>query len=98
VIVVGLLGYMLMSHVPFTDNFVIPWAAGRTWLLAGESPYGAICDRSLQQRLSKTHHLWQITGIACCFRSRSCQLILYAPFSLTSIYHQPHTLGDGVGA
>jgi hypothetical protein len=35
----GLLNVFVMSRVPFTDHFVIPWAAGRSWLLEAESPY-----------------------------------------------------------
>lgn len=35
----GLLSAFVMFRVPFTDHFAIPWAAGRVWLLEGESPY-----------------------------------------------------------
>lgn len=35
----GLLSSLVMSEVPFTDYFVIPWAAGRSWLFDGVSPY-----------------------------------------------------------
>jgi hypothetical protein len=35
----GLLSMLVMSEIPFTDYFVIPWAAGRSWLIDGVSPY-----------------------------------------------------------
>jgi hypothetical protein len=37
----GLLSAFVMARIPFTDQFAIPWAAGRSWLLQGESPYAA---------------------------------------------------------
>ncbi len=35
----GFLGHWVMRQVPYEDHFVIPWAAGRAWLLEGVSPY-----------------------------------------------------------
>jgi len=35
----GLFNLFVMARVPFIDHFAIPWAAGRSWLLGGESPY-----------------------------------------------------------
>lgn len=39
VLSIGLTSFILMQRLPFNDHFVIPWAAGRAWLLEGLSPY-----------------------------------------------------------
>lgn len=35
----ALLGHWAMKQVAYEDQFVIPWAAGRSWLLEGVNPY-----------------------------------------------------------
>ena len=35
----GFLSHWAMQQVPYEDQFVIPWAAGRSWLLEGVNPY-----------------------------------------------------------
>ncbi|HSM26383.1 MAG TPA: glycosyltransferase family 87 protein, partial [Anaerolineaceae bacterium] len=81
VIAVGLLGYMLMSHVPFTDNFVIPWAAGRTWLLAGESPYGESVIVTATEAIENSPFMANLPESPV-FSQPLLSIILYAPFSL----------------
>ena len=39
VVGLGFLGRWVMQQVPYEDQFVIPWAAGRAWLLDGVNPY-----------------------------------------------------------
>ena len=37
----GLFSHWAMQQVTYEDQFVIPWAAGRAWLLDGVDPYNA---------------------------------------------------------
>ncbi len=41
VVLIGLafFGQWAMKQFAYEDQFVIPWAAGRTWLLEGTDPY-----------------------------------------------------------
>ena len=43
VILIGLalFSHWAMQQVTYEDQFVIPWAAGRAWLLDGTDPYDA---------------------------------------------------------
>ena len=81
VIGVGVMSAYVMVRVPFTDNFAIPWAAGRSWLLEGESPYassvgqtaaGAIEESAFLALLSESQVLTQPL----------MTLVFYLPFSL----------------
>lgn len=77
----GLLNVFVMSRVNFTDHFAIPWAAGRSWLLEGETPYApsivdmantAIEDSAYLAELPETQVLAQPI----------LSLLFYLPFSL----------------
>lgn len=81
VIAVGLLGYLLMSQVPFTDYFAIPWAAGRTWLLAGESPYGETVIETATEAIENSSLMSSLPESPV-FSQPLLSLIFYAPFSL----------------
>ncbi len=49
----GLLISTILQRIPFQDQFVLPWAAGRLWLLEGVSPYDqavtVLADTTLNQ-------------------------------------------------
>ncbi len=49
-ILLGILGFGLlisitMQKVSFDDYFILPWSAGRTWLLEASDPYGSIVPK-----------------------------------------------------
>jgi hypothetical protein len=78
---VGFLGFLIMNRFTFVDHFVLPWSAGRAWLLSGESPYSpnvtdiaanALEESSFQASLPETQVLAQPL----------LTLVFYLPFSL----------------
>lgn len=81
IVAVGLLSFYVMSRVPFTDHFAIPWAAGRVWLLAGESPYGpTVVDTALDAL--ENSPLMGILPEDQVFSAPLLSLLFYIPFSL----------------
>ncbi|MBW6464939.1 MAG: DUF2029 domain-containing protein [Brevefilum sp.] len=83
IIGVGLLSAFVMSHVPFTDDFVLPWAAGRSWLLDGESPYAPLIIQQSASVIDETPFLASLPDTPV-FREPLLSLVFYLPFSLMS--------------
>ena len=78
---IGLGSTMIMTNVQFEDYFVIPWAAGRGWLLEGQNPYDPAIIDLARTTLAETEFLGKIpeTGV---LEQPLVTLFLYLPFSL----------------
>jgi len=81
IIGVGLLGFLVQARVTFSDHFVIPWAAGRTWLLEGESPYAHAAIETASEALENSSFKAQLPESQG-FTQPILSLIFYLPFSL----------------
>jgi hypothetical protein len=77
----GWLGMWVMARVPFTDYFVIPWAAGRAWLLEGISPYEPSVIEIALEAIEGTPLLAQLPEMQV-LTQPLFSLIFYLPFSL----------------
>ena len=77
----GFLSTVVMRHLPFEDNFVIPWAAGRTWLLQGADPYSEQVTQLAQQTLADSSYLARLPDKAV-FTDPVLNLVFTIPFSL----------------
>ena len=58
------LGYWAMQRVGYEDQFVIPWAAGRSWLLEGLSPYDTQAVQLARTTLNESSFQGQFPPIA----------------------------------
>lgn len=56
----GFLSQIIMKKVQFVDDFIIPWTAGRVWLLEGQNPYTAELFEIAQTTLTKSEFLAEI--------------------------------------
>ena len=81
--VVGLViaGVVILGKVPYKDHFAIPWAAGRAWLLEGESPYGDVVGDTANSALDELSFDAQLPGTKS-FSDLVFNLLFYLPFSL----------------
>lgn len=80
-VALGFAGFWMMSRLPFTDHFVIPWAAGRTWLLAGESPYGSSVTAVASEAIDGSPFM-AVLPESPIFSKPLLSLVFYLPFSL----------------
>jgi hypothetical protein len=83
IIGVGLLSAFVMSSVPFTDDFVLPWAAGRLWLLDGESPYAPSIIQQSASVIDETPFLASLPDTPV-YSQPLLSLVIYLPLSLIS--------------
>lgn len=60
----ALLGHWAMQRVSYEDQFVIPWAAGRSWLLEGLDPYDPQVVQLARTTLNRSDFQGQIPPIA----------------------------------
>jgi ABC-type multidrug transport system fused ATPase/permease subunit len=60
----ALLGHWAMQRVSYEDQFVIPWAAGRSWLLEGLGPYDPQVIQLARTTLSRSEFQGQFPPIA----------------------------------
>jgi len=81
IIGVGLLGFLMQTRIPFSDNFVIPWAAGRSWLLEGETPYGNAAIETASEALENSSFKARLPESQG-FTQPILSLIFYLPSSL----------------
>ncbi len=77
----GFLSTMLMKQLPFEDHFVIPWAAGRVWLLEGADPYSERVTQLASQTLADTVYQAQLPDKTV-LTEPVLNLIFIIPFSL----------------
>lgn len=72
---------VVMRSVPFEDNFVISWAAGRLWLLEGISPYDTAVIDAAADAISDSNYLAILPGTDVLV-DPVITLVFYLPFSL----------------
>jgi len=78
------LGYIstkVMTRVPFKDDFAIPWAAGRSWLLEGDNPYDTAVVRKAENAILGSGYLAELPDSTSLMQPL-INLIFYLPFSL----------------
>ena len=71
----------VFTRVPFSDEFVTPWAAGRTWLLEGENPYDVIPHSRIENTFVNSGYLAELTEDET-LEIPLVSLTFYLPFSL----------------
>ena len=81
VIGLGFLSAFLMSQVAFTDYFVLPWAAGRAWLLDGINPYELSVIDQASSTIENSPYLANLPDSPV-LTQPLLSLIYYLPFSL----------------
>lgn len=86
----GISGTILMRRIPFEDHFVIPWAAGRSWLLEGVSPYDPSVEILGNNSIEQSDYLASLPEMAA-FIDPVLNLIFYLPFSLI-----PYEISRGI--
>ncbi len=77
----GFLSTVIMRQVPFEDHFVIPWAAGRVWLLDGGDPYSDQVIQLADQTLVNSAYQGQLPTKSV-LKDPIMNLIFTIPFSL----------------
>ena len=77
----GFGSWFLMTKVPFTDQFVLPWSAGRAWLLEAANPYGAEITGLAEDTLQNSEYLANLPEEQALL-TPFINLIFYLPFSL----------------
>jgi hypothetical protein len=80
-VAMGFLNAYLMRRISYDDAFVVPWAAGRVWLLEGESPYGDSVSRAARSALANSPFDGQIPDSSP-LMVPVFDLVLTIPFSL----------------
>lgn len=75
------LSMRVMEDRPYEDHFAIPWAAGRAWLLEGESPYGEGVIRQAEVELVNSSYAGQLPKSQALIEP-ILNLFFYLPFSL----------------
>ncbi len=83
VIVTGLalLGHWAMKQISYEDQFVIPWAAGRSWLLEGIDPYDDQVIQLARTTLNDVDFRGRLPGAAE-FDAPFLNLVFSLPLSL----------------
>jgi hypothetical protein len=77
----AVLTIVAMTQVPFIDQFAIPWAAGRSWLLDGISPYDPAVIRLAVSTLEESGYAGQLPETQVLIQPLMT-LFFYLPFSL----------------
>lgn len=75
------LSSIVMSRVSFTDQFAIPWAAGRAWLLEGKSPY-ALTVADMAESIVTESEFLAVLPETRVLTLPLLSLLFYLPFSL----------------
>jgi hypothetical protein len=71
----------IMQRMRFTDHFVLPWAAGRMWLLEGVSPYDEAVIALAEDTIDNSSFLGELSDSRTLIEP-VINLIFYLPFSL----------------
>ncbi len=77
----GFVFHLLMTNNPFFDEFAIPWAAGRAFLLEGESPYSPLVVQKANLAIDQSIYLAQLPKVQF-LEKPILTLLFYLPFSL----------------
>ena len=78
---IGYIGTIIMTRVPFVDHFVIPWAAGRSWLFEGINPYESTVVAEAENIVAESGYLATLPNQNVLMHPL-INLIFYLPFSL----------------
>lgn len=70
-----------MSEIPYTDYFAIPWAAGRSWLIEGISPYEPSVIDLAFETVQETSFQAQLPELQVVTQP-ILSLLFYLPFSV----------------
>ncbi|MDY6846601.1 MAG: hypothetical protein SVP52_05645, partial [Chloroflexota bacterium] len=81
ILAAGFSSTLLMQRVPFEDYFVLPWAAGRSWLLEGVNPYDASINQIAEEAISESVYLAKLP-VETVLLLPMLDLVFYLPFSL----------------
>ncbi len=81
VFIAGLIVSIVMDRIPFEDHFVIPWAAGRAWLLESKNPYESEIIQIAKNTILESTYLASLPDEDL-FLLPVLNLIFYLPFSL----------------
>jgi hypothetical protein len=81
IIGIGILFAFVMTRIPFVDEFALPWAAGRLWLLGGESPYTPSAIQEATTVIGESNFLASLPDSQV-LRLPLLTLVFYLPFSL----------------
>lgn len=77
----ALLGHWVMQQLTYEDQFVIPWAAGRAWLLEGVDPYDGEVIQLARSTLQGTDFRGQLPALTA-LNSPFLNLVFTLPLSL----------------
>ncbi|MDY6873375.1 MAG: glycosyltransferase family 87 protein [Chloroflexota bacterium] len=78
----GFLGTVVMRQQPFEDHFVIPWSAGRLWLLEGLNPYDDEALQLAERTVAGSAYQAQVPADVPGLTEPLLNLIFTIPFSL----------------
>lgn len=77
----GLLSTTIMQRISFTDQFAIPWAAGRAWLLQGTNPYDQSVVQLAEEAVAESDYSAELPSGKVLLQPL-INLFFYLPFSL----------------
>jgi len=80
-VAIGYLSMVTMRLIDFTDQFVVPWAAGRAWLLNGINPYDPSVITLAENTLTNSTYLGAMPQLTILIEP-AINFIFYLPFSL----------------
>lgn len=80
-VALGFLSDFVMKQIPFEDQFAVPWAAGRLWLLEDINPYSPEVSEFSRNQLAESNLLAGLPDTDR-FLAPLFNLIFYLPFSL----------------
>ncbi len=81
IVAVAILSSFMMQRITFSDHFVIPWTAGRNWLLQGVNPYDVNVLSQAEKTIDQSSYLSQLPDPRVLIEP-VINLIFYLPFSL----------------
>jgi hypothetical protein len=77
----GLLSTTIMQRISFTDQFAIPWASGRAWLLEGTNPYDQSVVQLAEEAVAESDYSAELPSAEVLLQPL-INLFFYLPFSL----------------
>lgn len=83
ILIVGFafLSMFIMEQVVYEDQFILPWAAGRMWLMEGINPYDSEIRVFIEEILTEPGYLGRLPE-STTLNMPAINLIFYLPFSL----------------
>jgi len=81
VLAIAFLSAVALTRISFIDQFAIPWAAGRAWLLEGTNPYDEAIINVAAETLSDSQYIGVLPEQEA-LSIPITSLVFYLPFSL----------------